>query len=231
MQVDLNCDLGEGSGSDADLLPLVTTANIACGFHAGDPATAFATAAAAFQLGVRIGAHPSFPDRVHFGRRDLDRSEREIYEDCVFQVGSLDAVARACGTRLSHVKAHGALYNLACRDAHFAKPVVSAAALFGLPVFGRPASELEAACRDRCQFVPEGFADRRYKPDGSLVPRSEPHSLIDDPHEAAAQALRLVRDGGVRTLCVHGDTPGAVAFARALRTALVTAGFDVRSFA
>src|SRR5438552_3004527 len=138
MMVDLNCDLGEGAGTDAELLPLVTTANVACGFHAGDPATAFATVAAAAKLGVRVGAHPSFPDRVHFGRRDLDRSEREIFEDCVFQIGSLDGVARACGTKLSHVKAHGALYNLACRDAHFAKPIVSAAVLFGLPVFGRP---------------------------------------------------------------------------------------------
>ncbi len=231
MLVDLNSDLGEGCDTDAALLPLVTTANVACGFHAGDPATAFATVAAAVRLGVRVGAHPSFPDRANFGRRELDRSEREVFEDLVFQIGSLAGVARACGTSLSHVKAHGALYNLAGRDERYAKPIADAAAVFDLPVFGQPGTAMEAECRGRCAFVAEGFADRRYNADGSLVARSQPHALIDDANEAAAQALRLVRDGGIRTLCVHGDTPGTVAFVRALREALASAGFEVRPFA
>lgn len=231
MFVDLNSDLGEGCDSDAELLQLITTANVACGFHAGDPAIAFATVSAAARLGKRIGAHPSFPDRANFGRRELVRGEREVFEDLIFQIGSLDAVARVCGISLSHVKAHGALYNLASRDEHYAMPIAAAAAAFSLPVFGLPGTAIEAACRDRCPFVPEGFADRRYKPDGRLVARSQPNALMTDANEAATQALRLIRDGGVRTLCVHGDTLGAVEFVRTLREALAAAGVEVRPFA
>ena len=231
MLIDLNCDLGEGAGTDLDVLPLITTANVACGFHAGDPATAFATIAAAAKLGVRVGAHPSFPDRVHFGRRDLDRSEQEVYEDCVYQIGALAGIARACGTALSHVKPHGALYNMACRDDHYARPVDAAAELFGLPLMGLPASRLEALSAGRCQFVPEGFADRAYRPDGSLVPRSESGAFITDPADAARQAVRLARERGVRTLCVHGDNRQAVAFVRALRDALTAEGFTIQPFA
>src|SRR5436309_5750037 len=174
MLIDLNCDLGEGAGSDADVLPLITSANVACGFHAGDPATAYATVLPAAKLGVRVGAHPGFPDREEFGRRELVRSEQQVYEDCVFQIGALAGIARACGVALSHVKAHGALYNMACRDDAYGRPVVAAAALFGLPLLGLPASRLEALSAGRCPFFAEGFADRGYRPDGSLVPRSEP---------------------------------------------------------
>src|SRR5688572_8479243 len=116
MLIDLNCDLGEGAGTDLEVLPFITRANVACGFHAGDPATAFTTIRAAARLGVQVGAHPSFPDREHFGRRELDRSEQQVFEDCVYQIAALAGVARACGVTLSHVKPHGALYNLACRD-------------------------------------------------------------------------------------------------------------------
>src|SRR5262245_26582537 len=173
MLIDLNCDLGEGSGSDADVLPLITTANVACGFHAGDPATAHATIALAAKHGVRIGAHPSFPDRENFGRTEMARSEQQVYEDCVYQTGALASLAWACNGKLSHIKPHGALYNMACRDDRYARPVVAAAELFGLPLMGLPGSRLEALSAGRCGFVPEGFADRRYRPDGSLVPRSE----------------------------------------------------------
>ncbi len=229
MFIDLNCDLGEGAGHDAELLSLVTTANVCCGVHAGDPETAHLTIAAAVYLGVRVGAHPSHPDREHFGRRELDRSPRQIYADCVYQIGALAALARDCGTRLSHVKPHGALYNQACRDRAVAEPVVAAAGMFGLPVMGLPNSQLQSLAGDR--FIPEGFADRRYRSDGSLAPRSEPGAVLDDPAEAARQALELVRRGSVRTLCVHGDNTRAVEFLKAVRAALIEAGVTIRAFA
>jgi UPF0271 protein len=230
MLIDLNCDLGEGAGTDLAVLPLITTANVACGFHAGDPATAFETVAAAKRHGVRVGAHPSFPDREHFGRRELDRAESDVYRDCVYQIGALAGIARACGTTLSHVKPHGALYNMACRDARFARPVLAAATeVFQLPVMGLPGSEVETLSPGR--FIPEGFADRRYRSDGSLVPRTDPGAFVEDPDEAADQALWLVRERSVRTLCVHGDNPQAVAFVQALRDALTRAGFTIQAFA
>jgi UPF0271 protein len=228
MIIDLNCDLGEGAGSDADVIPLITTANVACGFHAGDPATVFATIALAAKNGVRVGAHPGFPDREDFGRREMDRSEQQVYEDCVYQVGAIAAIAKANGVGLTHLKAHGSLYNMACRDDRYARPVVAAAELFGLPLMGLPKSRLEALSRSG--FVAEGFADRRYRQDGSLVPRSQPNAFIHDPQEAASQAATLAGQG-VRTLCVHGDNPQALAFVRALRESLSTAGFTIRSFA
>jgi 5-oxoprolinase (ATP-hydrolysing) subunit A len=229
MFIDLNCDLGEGAGSDLEILPLITTANVACGFHAGDPATAMATIEAAVKYGVRVGAHPSFPDREHFGRRELVRSEKAIFDDCVYQIGALEGLARAAGTSLSHVKPHGALYNQAVRDPACARPIIAAAGLFSLPIMALPSSEIAKLAPDR--FIREGFADRRYRPDGSLVPRTESNAMIGQPAEAAEQALRLVSDHGVQTLCVHGDNPHAVAFVRALREALSAAGFTIRAFA
>jgi 5-oxoprolinase (ATP-hydrolysing) subunit A len=229
MLIDLNCDLGEGAGSDFEILPLITTANVACGFHAGDPATAMATITAAVKNGVRVGAHPGFPDREHFGRREIERSERQIYEDCIYQIGALAGLAQAAGTKLSHVKAHGALYNQACRDEHYARPIIAAAHLFDLPIMGLPGSHIENLSPTR--FIAEGFADRRYRPDGTLVSRMDANAMIEDPSEAAAQALRLARDRGVRTLCVHGDNPHAIEFVRALREALSTAGFTIQAFA
>src|SRR5262245_52439430 len=166
MEIDLNSDLGEGAGSDADLLPLVTTANVACGFHAGDAATALATLRLAARHGVRAGAHPGFADRDHFGRRELAVPEDQIFADVVYQVGALAALARPAGLTLTHVKPHGALYNMACRDDAYARPVAAAAELFRLPLMALPGSRLEALARSG--FVAEGFADRRYRPDGSL---------------------------------------------------------------
>jgi UPF0271 protein len=229
MLIDLNCDLGEGAGSDLEILPLITTASVACGFHAGDPSTAMATIEAAIKHGVHVGAHPGYPDREHFGRRDLVRSEKQIFDECVYQIGALAGLAHAAGTILSHVKPHGALYNQAVRDPAFARPIIAAADMFNLKIMALPGSEITRLAANR--FIAEGFADRRYCSDGSLAPRSEPNAVIDSPQEAAAQALRLARDHGVQTLCVHGDNPHAVAFVRALRGALTSAGFTIRAFA
>ncbi len=231
MQLDLNCDLGEGCALDAELMPLITSANVACGGHAGDAATAFATLSAAARHGVSVGAHPSFYDREHFGRRELDPGEQQIFEECVFQVGALAGVARAVGVPLRHFKAHGALYNLACRADRYARPVVAAARLFDLPVLGLPGSLLEALCAGRVPFVAEGFADRRYRPDGSLVPRDQPDAFVKDPAEAVRQVEWLVRERGVRTVCVHGDNPQALAFVRELRAALTKQGVALKPFA
>src|SRR5262249_32431811 len=157
MEIDLNCDLGEGCSHDAELMPLITSANVACGWHAGDAATAHAALRAAARHGVQVGAHPGFPDREGFGRRELPRSEEQIFEDCVHQIGALGGLARAVGLPLRYVKPHGALYNMACRDEARARPVVAAAALFGLAVMGLPGSRLEVLCAGRCPFVAEGF--------------------------------------------------------------------------
>jgi UPF0271 protein len=231
MELDLNSDLGEGCGLDGELMPLITSANIACGFHAGDPVIARATLQGALKHGVQAGAHPGFADREHFGRRELVRTEQEIYADCVYQIGALMALAKAVGTTIRHIKAHGALYNMACRDDAYARPLVAAADFFGLPLVGLPGSRLEALCAGRCPFVAEGFADRRYLPDGSLVPRSRPDAFIEDPGEAVRQVEWLVRQCTVRTICVHGDNPQAVAFVRELREALTRQGFVLRAFA
>jgi UPF0271 protein len=229
MEIDLNCDLGEGCPYDAELMPLITSATIACGFHAGDPATAYAALAAAARHKVQAGAHPGFPDREHFGRRELARTEQQIFEDCLYQVGALSGLARAVGRPLRHLKPHGALYNLACREESYARPVVEVAVLFQLHLLGLPGSRLQAVSRDRCPFVAEGFADRRYSSDGSLVPRSQPDALIEEPAEAVRQVEWLIRDKGVQTICVHGDNPRAVAFVRELRAALDRQGVAVRA--
>ena len=225
--IDLNCDLGEGCPHDAELMPLITSANVACGFHAGNAASAFAALRLAAQYSVQAGAHPGFADREHFGRRNLDLSEAQIFEQTVYQIGALAGLARAAGTALGHVKPHGALYNLACANDAFARPVVAATELFGLALMGLPGSRLELLSAGRCRFVAEGFADRRYLPDGSLVPRTQPNAFVEDPNEAARQAEWLLRDKGVRTLCVHGDNPETVAFVRALREALLQRGIRV----
>jgi 5-oxoprolinase (ATP-hydrolysing) subunit A len=230
MEVDLNCDLGEGGSQDEVLMDLVTSANVACGFHAGDAGTALAALEAAARHGVRVGAHPSFPDREHFGRRELGRTEKEILADCLYQIGALAGLARSVSLPISHLKAHGALYNLACRDDAYARPVVQAAQFFRLPLLGLPGSRLQALSEGRCRFVAEGFADRRYRPDGSLVPRSQPGAFVEDPEEAVRQVEWLLGNPGVQTICVHGDNPEAVAFVRRLREALTRRGILIRAF-
>jgi UPF0271 protein len=230
MEIDLNCDLGEGCPHDAELMPLITSANIACGFHAGDPATAFAALETAQRHGVQAGAHPGFADRENFGRRELERTEQQLFEDCVYQIGALAGLAKALGAKLRYVKPHGALYNMACRDEAYARPVIAAVELFDLQLMALPNSRLQALCAGRVPFVAEGFADRRYLPDGSLVPRSRPDAFVEDPAEAVRQVEWLLRDKGVRTLCVHGDNPQAVAFVRQLRESLTREGIAIRPF-
>jgi 5-oxoprolinase (ATP-hydrolysing) subunit A len=230
MEIDLNCDLGEGCAFDGQLMPLITSASIACGFHAGDPTTALAILRQAGQYGISAGAHPSYPDRENFGRRELACSEDQVFADCVYQVGALAALARTVGVALRHVKPHGALYNQACRDDSYASPVVAAVEQFGLALMGLPGSRLEVHSRGRIPFIPEGFADRRYLPDGSLVPRSRPDAFVKDPEQAVLQVQWLLRDKGVRTLCVHGDNPQALLFVRQLREALLRQGIDIRPY-
>jgi 5-oxoprolinase (ATP-hydrolysing) subunit A len=185
----------------------------------------------AARYGVRAGAHPSFIDREHFGRRELERTEQQVFEDCVYQVGALAGLARAVGRPLTHLKPHGGLYNLACRDDNYARPIVAAAQLFGLSLVGLPGSRLEVLSAGRCHFVAEGFADRRYLPDGSLVPRTRPDAFVEDLAEAVGQVEWLVTVKGVRTVCVHGDNPHAVTYVRELRAALLRQGITLQAFA
>jgi UPF0271 protein len=228
MQIDLNSDLGEGCGMDEQLMPLITSANICCGFHAGDVHTARAALDLASEYDVHVGAHPGYEDRENFGRRELELSQEEVYELCLYQVGALQGLTRIAGQPVRYFKPHGALYNQACREDAYALPVIAAAHALGLALVGLPGSRLEALCTGPA-FVAEGFADRRYQPDGSLVPRSRPDAFIHDPQEAVKQAQWLIRERGVQTLCVHGDNPQAIAFVKALRTALENAGFTIRA--
>lgn len=231
MQIDLNCDLGEGCPYDAELMPLITSANIACGFHAGDALTAQRTLKLAALHGVQVGAHPGFNDREHFGRRDLVLSEDQIFAEGVYQVGALIALARSAGTAVRYIKPHGALYNLACRDAAYARPLAALGEYFSLPLMALPGSRIEELTARKSGFIAEGFADRRYRPDGSLVPRSEPDAFVEDAKAAVSQVEWLLRERGVRTVCVHGDNPQAVEFVRTLRAALLQAGHELKPFA
>lgn len=230
--VDLNADLGEGCGSDAELLTLVSSANIACGFHAGDAQTMRESVRGALQNGVAIGAHPSFPDRENFGRTAMNLPPETIYAQMLYQIGALAAIARAEGGQLRHVKPHGMLYNQAAKYAQLADAIARAVhAVDGnLILVGLAGSELIRA-GERFSLVTreEVFADRGYRADGSLVPRSEPGALIADEEQALAQTLNMVQQGRVKstsgewasvraqTVCLHGDGEYALAFARRLR--------------
>ena len=246
-RVDINCDMGESFGAwrmgdDAAVLAHVTSANIACGYHAGDPATMQRTVALARDAGVAIGAHVSLPDLQGFGRREMRISPAEAHAMTLYQVGALHAFAQAAGTRLSHVKPHGALYNMAARDPALADAIAAAVRAFDprLLLVGLAGSELpRAGVRAGLRVAHEAFPDRRYAAGGTLVPRQEPDAVIDEPAAAVAQALRMAlqgevatRDGEVQalradTLCVHGDHAGAAALARALHDALAGAGVTV----
>lgn len=231
MDIDLNSDLGEGAGQDAELMPLVTSANICCGVHAGDSATSYAALGLAVRDGVVVGAHPGYDDREHFGRRELDLTEDQVFFLCLYQTGGLMALARDLDIAVRYLKPHGALYNQACKDDRYARAVAEAAEVLGLPLLGLPGTRMEALAHLRCRFVPEGFADRRYSPDGTLVPRSQANAIVTDPEEAVRQADWLIRERGVRSLCVHGDNTQAVTFVRDLRAELARRGFNVRAFA
>src|SRR4051795_5274793 len=213
--VDLNSDLGEGYGAwqlgdDLAMLDLVTSANIACGFHAGDPLTIERTVTAAAERGVRIGAQVSYPDLVGFGRRRMDVPADQLTADVLYQIGAVAAFCRAAGTRLAYVKPHGALYNRIVDDAQQAQAVCAAITRYvdGLPLLTLPGSvAADVAERVGLPVVFEGFADRAYTPEGRLLPRSEPGAVLTDPAEVAAHAVALAQSGNVASICLHGDTP------------------------
>jgi len=229
MDIDLNCDLGEGSPSDSELMPLITSANVACGCHAGSPQISLKALRQAASHNVAIGAHPGHPDREHFGRRELDRPPEELYADLIFQISGLRALAGVAGTTIRYLKPHGALYHQACREARYAEVVITAARHFGLAIIGLPGSKLESISKGRCLFFAEGFADRGYRPDGTLIPRDQPGAFIEDAQAAVRQVEELLGKG-VRTICVHGDNPKALEFTKAVRTQLLTLGHRLRPF-
>ena len=249
--LDLNCDMGEGLGAwkmgdDAALLDHVTSANIACGFHAGDPGTIHRTVELALEKGVAVGAHPSLPDLQGFGRRRMNVSATETYDMVLYQIGALAGFATACGGKLAHVKPHGALYNMAAKDGKLAQAIAQAIKDFDprLVLFGLAGSELiRAGEQAGLKTANEVFADRTYQPDGSLTLRTQPHAMIHDVETAITQVQRMVGEGRVRsqqggdvpvqadTLCIHGDEPGAVEFARRIRAALDAAGVRVAAIA
>jgi UPF0271 protein len=231
MSIDLNCDLGEGCPFDAELMPLITSANVCCGAHAGGEETALAALRLAREHGVQVGAHPGFPDRESFGRRELPWTEHEVLDHLGRQLDDLLHWAETVRVPVRYVKPHGALYNMACREEELARLVVRRAEQFGLALMALPGSRLQELAAGRVPFIAEGFADRRYQPDGSLVPRSSPEAFVHGPEEAVRQARWLIEERGVQTLCVHGDNPEAVAFVRALRQALLQAGLDIQPFA
>lgn len=238
--IDLNADMGEGFGAwqmgdDAALMPHITSANVACGFHAGDPATIAATVALAVKHGTAIGAHPGLPDLQGFGRRSMQVTEEQVYQMTLYQAGAVRAFAEAAGGRLHHLKAHGALYNMAALDAALSRGLARAVKALGdgVQMYVLAGSLMETVARDtgldvRCEV----FGDRRYMPDGTLAPRTRPDALITDEAESVAQVLRMVREGRLTavdgtvidvradTVCIHGDKPTAVPFVRALRRAL-----------
>jgi UPF0271 protein len=242
--IDLNADLGEGAPNEKALLPLVSSASIACGFHAGDASSMRLSLEAAHAAGVAVGAHPSLADRENFGRTELPVAPNEIFDLVAYQLGAFQGMATALGIRTNHVKPHGALYNMAARDPALAEAVVAAirAVDAALILFAPGGSELaDAAEAAGLRIAREVFADRNYLASGALVPRSRPDALLHDPAAAAARVLRMLREGVVQavdgrdvavqaeTVCVHGDTPEAVAFARQLRRHLAEAGLSIRA--
>jgi UPF0271 protein len=242
--VDINADLGEGAGHDDELFELISSANIATGFHAGDSDTMHGAVCAAKEHGVAVGAHPSFFDRENFGRKELNVADQEVLDTVAYQLGIFQAITSALDVRPNHVKPHGALYNMAIRDAKLADAIACAIESVDskLILFAPDKSELARAGEAHgLKIAPEIFADRNYLNDGWLVPRTRPDALLHYPKEAAQRVLRMLHEGKVRsvegddvdvrgeTICVHGDTPGAVEFARELRTRLESEGVRIRA--
>lgn len=247
--IDLNCDMGEGfgpwpMGNDEALMQHITSANIACGFHAGDPLTMQRTVRLALQNGVAVGAHPGFPDLQGFGRRNLQMSPEEVYASVLYQIGALKTIVEAEGGALRHVKAHGALYNMAAKDRALADAIARAVQKAGahLILYGLSGSvQIEAAEAIGLRACSEVFADRSYQDDGSLTPRNKPGALIDDPRKAAAQALQMAQarqttslNGNTvvlkpDTLCLHGDGPHALDFAVEIRAVFEKNGITMKA--
>lgn len=237
LRVDLNADLGESFGNwtmgdDAPMLDVVTSANIACGFHAGDPRTIRRTVTLAAAANVTIGAHVAYPDLVGFGRRALDIDPADLEADVLYQLGALDGLCRVAGTNVRYVKPHGALYHRVNSDPAQAEALARAVASFdsSMPLLGAAGPLLDIAARYGLRVVAEGLTDRAYRPDGTLVPRSEPGAVHHDSATVSAQALALATTGRVGSLCLHGDTANAAEHARAVRRALEEQGFELRSF-
>lgn len=235
--IDLNADLGEGGPVDTELMAIVTSASVTCGFHAGRPADILQTLRRAAAAGVVVGAHPSYADREGFGRRDLDVAADDVRAGVVYQIGALDALARVAGTAVRYVKPHGALYNRAAWDPEVADALIRAVVDTGpRPLLALAGSTLVRRARAAgLEVHEEGFADRSYAPDGSLLSRSQPGAVIETVPEVVeqARALALGRGSGVplSSICVHGDTPGALELVRAVRDALVEADVALRPFA
>ena len=249
--IDLNCDMGESFGAytigaDQAVMASITSANVACGYHGGDPGVMRRTVRLAGEAGVAVGAHPGFPDLVGFGRREMRMAAQDVEDMVLYQIGALAAIARSEGVRLSHVKPHGALYNMAVSDKALAAAIARAVVAFdpALIFFALPGSELARAANGLgLQVALEGFADRAYEPDGSLTPRSRTGAVIHDVDTVVARALRMATeslvsasDGSrlqmrVDTICTHGDTPGAQSLTRAIRAALQRAGVTVTAVA
>ncbi|MGE5244871.1 MAG: LamB/YcsF family protein [Betaproteobacteria bacterium] len=249
MRIDINSDMGESFGAytighDAGLMKAITSANVAAGFHAGDPSVLRGTIRMAKAHGVAVGAHPGFPDLVGFGRRELNVTPREAEDLVLYQVAAVAGVAAAEGVRLQHVKPHGALFNMAVRNPELSAAIARAVAAFdrGLILFGLPGSEILAAGKTAgLRVAAEVFADRAYEPDGSLVSRRKPGAVIHDPEAVVARAVRMAKertvvaaDGSIvsldaETICVHGDTPGSDDLAARIRHGLEAAGVTVKA--
>lgn len=237
--IDLNADLGEGLGlwrltDDEGLLQVVTSANVACGFHASDPTIMRRVCAGAAAAGVTVGAQVGYRDLVGFGRYEIAMPPDRIADDVLYQLAALDGLARVEGTRVKYVKPHGALYHRCAGDADAAQAVAETVAAYdrALAVMCLPGSKLlQAAVVAGLRPIAEGFADRRYRPDGSLVPRSEAGAVIHEPDSVVAHAVEVVKERAIDSLCVHGDTPGAVTLAGRVRAMLEEAGYRVEAFA
>ena len=229
--IDLNADLGEGCKSDRDLLQRVSSASICCGAHAGDPASICQTLRAAADCGVVIGAHPGFADRQGFGRREQVVTAEAVESLILEQVETLRRLAGEVGLPVRFLKPHGALYNQAQSQEPVARGVLLAAERLGIPLLGQPGTLLERLAREQGhRYFPEGFPDRRYRAANALVPRTEPGAVLHGPGEIELQVARLVEEGRVATLCVHGDEPEAVANADLIRRTLDRIGVSIRSF-
>lgn len=248
VQIDLNCDLGEGfgaykAGMDEEVIPLITSANIACGFHAGDPLVMEKTVELCRSWGVAAGAHPGFPDLLGFGRREMKVSLQEVGAYITYQIGALKEFCQGGGIRLTHVKPHGALYNMASRDYELASVICQAVCRAGreVPIMALSGSAMiEAAWKTGIPFISEVFADRAYMSDGTLVPRSRPDGMIHDVQTAARRVARMVLEGKVETVdgsdisiqadsvCVHGDNVHALEFIKGIREVLKEEGIEIK---
>jgi len=230
MHIDLNCDLGEGIGNDFEILPLVSSINIACCRHAGSPDQILELLQHAKNYKLNVGVHPGFNDPENFGRLESNLSEHQIFAECLFQVGALIALADFACIKLSHLKPHGALYHQASKSKTLADKIISIAERFHLAILGPPDSELQHSSKGKVPFISEGFADRKYQADGTLVPRNLPNAFIYDPIAAALQTQKLIQTMGIQTLCIHGDQPDAFHFVQKLRCQLELLGIEIKAF-